>query len=941
MKKTNKILSVFLALLMIVSIIPMSSITANAATSGSCGDNLTWTFDEATGTLTISGTGAMYDCYDFESYEYPWEKIQNDIINVVIEEGVTTIGDSAFGWCYNLSDITISDTVTTIGEYALSTTNLRTIYIPASVIEICDSALYQNRELEYIEVSEDNSLYSNDENGVLFNKDKTIIVQYPIGNSRESYIIPDSVRIVGDGAFDQAFYLTKVTIPEGVTTIENAAFLNCDFDNIYIPGSVISISALSLGDVANIEVDENNAVFSSDDFGVLYNKDKTTLIGYPSKNNRSRFVVPDSVKNISGYAFYGCDNLEEIILPNNLKVIDGDAFRYCDKLTSITLPESLLSIYISAFDDCENLNDIYFLGSEDGWKYIVNDIDAEINATIHFAKENAIKGDVDGNGTVTAQDMRLILAYISGAEALGSTYLAAADVNTDGELNSFDARLVNLYIAGLVTDFNVIPDEAVEAKEILVFYDNFEGVKKGEKVTINVVIPENSNFATLDMTFTYDSSRFGNSSIVSNNTFSAESYFDCGGVIKYAGVALDEVTERSTVLTIELEALKDIVDVIETEPRFDGSATDGDFKCVDTWFTGYLGSQEECEHNTVQTHIVDSSCTESGYYYEECVKCGEIVSEIVWTTPPTGHDFADGACLNCGMLNTGGSITIVPIPGTDCAHEFGEWVTDGNTQYRNCTVCGFEESQISTDGGKIQIESEDQPGYVFTAEHIEEDDDMYVVIEESVGGTSYILNAFDINLTDDKGNLVQPESAVKVKIPVRFSSDGTIYKVYRINEDGSYVDMNAYTEGGADEDFFVVFETDHFSTYVVVQEYNWEPFIIVEPSTTTIRYKDGIHLRARVTVYATMPEGWYVKWTCSNDNFKVTETNGGDDAVGFNDLKIVSDKNGYTEFTAILYDGEGNVLATETIEMRSKAGFFDKIGGFFRSLFGTTKIYEY
>ena len=114
-------------------------------------------------------------------------------------------------------------------------------------------------------------------------------------------------------------------------------------------------------------------------------------------------------------------------------------------------------------------------------------------------------------------------------------------------------------------------------------------------------------------------------------------------------------------------------------------------------------------------------------------------------------------------------------------------------------------------------------------------------------------------------------------------------------------------------------------------EYNYT-FIIQIPSRTTIRHKDGIKLHANIEGSA--PDGSYVVWTASNGNFKTEEINGGDS------LKIVSDKNGYTTFTATLHSADGEVLAIDTIEMQSKAGFFDKIGSFFRSLFGGTKIYE-
>lgn len=109
-------------------------------------------------------------------------------------------------------------------------------------------------------------------------------------------------------------------------------------------------------------------------------------------------------------------------------------------------------------------------------------------------------------------------------------------------------------------------------------------------------------------------------------------------------------------------------------------------------------------------------------------------------------------------------------------------------------------------------------------------------------------------------------------------------------------------------------------------------FGIYAPSKTSIRYKDGIILHT--SFEDGQSDGVAVNWFANNDNFEVIYN---DDST----ITIISDSNGYTYFTAELIDTNGNVIATDTIEMQSKAGFFDKIGGFFRSLFGATKVYEY
>ena len=106
---------------------------------------------------------------------------------------------------------------------------------------------------------------------------------------------------------------------------------------------------------------------------------------------------------------------------------------------------------------------------------------------------------------------------------------------------------------------------------------------------------------------------------------------------------------------------------------------------------------------------------------------------------------------------------------------------------------------------------------------------------------------------------------------------------------------------------------------------------IRKPSTTSIRYKDGIVLHADAN--KTLPNGSRIEWTTSNSNFKTKTSSDG------KTFTITSNSNGTTIITATLYSASGSVLEEETIEMTSKAGFGDKIGGFFRMLFGATKTY--
>ena len=258
MKK--RILSMVLALSMLISFMP---IIASAATSGTCGDNLTWTFDN--GTLTISGTGEMEDYYWEENHRAPWFKNRESIKNVVIEEGATNISTYAFYCCSNLINITISNSVTNIESDAFATCssltnitipnsvmsieefaiidcdNLESITISNSVTNIGDGLCYRCSNLKNIYVDKNNQYYSS-ENGILFNKDKSKLIKYPDGKINKQCIIPDNVTDIGEYAFAACSSLTNITIPNSVTCIDAYTFMRCSsLTSITIPNSVTSI----------------------------------------------------------------------------------------------------------------------------------------------------------------------------------------------------------------------------------------------------------------------------------------------------------------------------------------------------------------------------------------------------------------------------------------------------------------------------------------------------------------------------------------------------------------------------------------------------------------------------------------------------------------------------------------------------------------------------
>lgn len=219
-----------------------------------------------------------------------------------------------------------------------------------------------------------------------------------------SITIPSGLTSIGEMAFFNCSALTSVTIPNGVISIGNFAFGSCTgLKSITIPSSVTSIENNIFQDctgLTNITVDSSNPSFCSES-GVLFNKDKTTLIYCPRRKTGS-YTIPDGVTAIGDYAFYYCSGLTSVTIPSSVTSIGGSAFQHCTGLTSITIPNSVTSIVNLAFWDCDSLTIVYIPSG-------VNFVPDESGLTGDFISQTATKitYTVDSSNNVTITDISL------------------------------------------------------------------------------------------------------------------------------------------------------------------------------------------------------------------------------------------------------------------------------------------------------------------------------------------------------------------------------------------------------------------------------------------------------------------------------------------------------------------------------------------------------
>lgn len=331
-------------------------------------------------------------------------EIPSSVTNNGTKYSVTSIGDYAFSGCGSLTSITVPNSIVSIGNGTFYDCNGLTFFsLPESVTSIAGNAFAGCSKLASFELDGTNTEFSVVD-GVLFNKEKDILLIYPAGKGT-GYTIPEGTVEIGEFAFSESAMLTDIEFAGTLVKIGDAAFSKCaGLTEVNLPVSLISIgdkafngckgivsvsiskAVSSIGKSAFINcsqlmavtVDPENMDYSSLN-GVLYDKQQTTLLLYP-KGKGDNYDIPVSVNAIGDYAFYGtnltsvtfsksivsigayafadCSDLSELNLPEDLEIIGDDAFEYCTGLEKLVLPDKVRIIGKYAFMSCQSLKEV-------------------------------------------------------------------------------------------------------------------------------------------------------------------------------------------------------------------------------------------------------------------------------------------------------------------------------------------------------------------------------------------------------------------------------------------------------------------------------------------------------------------------------------------------------------------------------------------------------